>query len=243
MRANSDGDEPTTSSGTTSTKPSSASNQTPSPPSDGPIPEQPKESPPSQSPQSDNKKPDSSKPTPSKPTINPLLFQIGPGGRRSPPTEMVFAGLGAYTGLVGSAAIFLAWATHVDLFNSFRWEAADIQTALQYLIPLQIINAAILLPSYSSWSLTSTGSDISSLKMQLAASKARSGGSGASSSDQGSSKQAAVPAAVNPLRTINDGMNLAQVCFFPGFLKHLSLVETESLCLSPRSTGRTPIFS
>lgn len=134
------------------------------------------------------------------------------GARRSPPTEMVFAGLGAYTGLVGSAAIFLAWASHIDLFNSFKWEAADIQTALQYLIPLQIINAAILLPSYSSWSLTNTDSDISSLKMQLAASKARSSSAGASSTETGLSKQPPVSAAVNPLRTINDGMNLAQVC-------------------------------
>lgn len=213
LKASSDGDKPS-GSGTTSTRPPEK------PASDGPIKSsadqrKDQESPPSQSPEQKDKKPDSSKPKPD--VVSPLLFQMASGRRRSPPTEMVFAGLGAYTGLVGSAAIALAWGAHIDLFNSFRWEAADIQTALQYIIPLQVLNAAILLPNYSSWSLTdNTDSSMAGLKMQLAAVKARSSALSGSAAEQGSSSTTPTPmlpvvSSVNPLRTINDGMNLAQV--------------------------------
>ncbi|MEW5298787.1 MAG: hypothetical protein WDW36_001870 [Sanguina aurantia] len=212
LKASSDGDKPA-GSGTSSTRPPEK------PASDGPIKSsadqrKDQESPPAQSPEQKDKKPDSSKPKPD--VVSPLLFQMASGRRRSPPTEMVFAGLGAYTGLVGSAAIALAWGAHIDLFSSFRWEAADIQTALQYIIPLQALNAAILLPNYSSWSLTdNTDSSMAGLKMQLAAVKARSSalsGSTAAQRPSGSTPTPVLPVVspMNPLRTINDGMNLAQ---------------------------------
>ncbi|MEW5298788.1 MAG: hypothetical protein WDW36_001871 [Sanguina aurantia] len=123
-----------------------------------------------------------------------------------PPPETVFASLFATTGLVGCAAILLASIAHVELFSSFRWETADIQTALLYVIPLQLFSATIMLPNYSSWSLSkSSDSDVAALKQALAAWGPTPGALPASA-------RAAVPRSPtggqNPLR--NKGMFMAQ---------------------------------
>ncbi|PNH08029.1 hypothetical protein TSOC_005466, partial [Tetrabaena socialis] len=74
----------------------------------------------------------------------------GGGGAGSPRT---LASLAAYSGLVGTAAVVLGKAAGVDLWSAFRWAPDDLALACAIMVPLQLLNAALLLPSYSSWRL------------------------------------------------------------------------------------------
>lgn len=95
-------------------------------------------------------------------------------------------------GILGCLIVALAWATHLDLNGSFRWEAADIQTGLQCLIPLVVMDASIMLPRYSaSSSNISTSTSVSISK-------------DASSLDLGIDD-------TNPLHIFVQGMSAAQV--------------------------------
>lgn len=81
--------------------------------------------------------------------------QPKPSGPPPPsPGERTLASLAVYVGLVGTTAILMANAAGIDLWGSFRWsDTDDLLLALQLSLPLQAVNALLLLPSYSSWKL------------------------------------------------------------------------------------------
>ncbi|GFR52329.1 hypothetical protein Agub_g14869 [Astrephomene gubernaculifera] len=81
----------------------------------------------------------------------------GGGGGPGPSGTRALAALAAHT-LLGTAAIVLANLAGIDLWESFRWSSwEDLRLALIASIPLQLLNAAILLPSYGSQRLPDLG--------------------------------------------------------------------------------------
>ncbi|GLI66696.1 hypothetical protein VaNZ11_010631 [Volvox africanus] len=75
----------------------------------------------------------------------------GGGGQPAGFGERTLASLAAYTGLVGTTALVLGKLVGVDLWAEFDWASLDdLRMAVEVSIPLQLLNAALLLPSYSS---------------------------------------------------------------------------------------------
>ncbi|GIM10846.1 hypothetical protein Vretimale_14462 [Volvox reticuliferus] len=76
----------------------------------------------------------------------------GGGGKEPAGVEERFrASLAAYTGLVGTTALVLSKLAGVDLWAEFDWASlGDLKLAVEVSVPLQLLNAALLLPSYSS---------------------------------------------------------------------------------------------
>lgn len=145
---------------------------------------------------------DSSKPNSIKPAVS-----LPP--KRKPPSVGDRLGLYALSvGFTGCQAIFLAWATHVELVSTFRWEAGEIQTALQYSIPLLVMNSVFLLPEFGQ-----TLQPISISPEAAVPNEEESGRDTTSSNDVGflTDKESKKLAAVDPLRAISQGMRLAQV--------------------------------
>ncbi|KXZ49830.1 hypothetical protein GPECTOR_19g281 [Gonium pectorale] len=71
----------------------------------------------------------------------------GPGGGG---VDRKLASLAAYTGLVGSLAIAIAGLEGIDLWSQFRWGELDhLRMAVVASVPLQLLNAALLLPTFS----------------------------------------------------------------------------------------------
>ncbi|KAG2452696.1 hypothetical protein HYH02_002928 [Chlamydomonas schloesseri] len=78
----------------------------------------------------------------------------GGGGPGSGGTQRVIGNLVAYTGIVGTTAIVLAGLAGIDVWESFRWaDTHDLALAAALSLPLQVANAALLLPSYSALKL------------------------------------------------------------------------------------------
>ena len=118
-------------------------------------------------------------PTPSDSSSNrgPLLGLPSKGQRRRSPGLLpppdppprpsglkIVAGLGVYTGLIGSLAFLIAYATDLDLWSMFDWSSKDVPISLAYLLPLQIINSLIMLPDFSSLDFSSVPKDVSVMK-------------------------------------------------------------------------------
>ncbi|GLC47487.1 hypothetical protein PLESTB_000891300 [Pleodorina starrii] len=77
----------------------------------------------------------------------------GRGGGRGPSGvgERTLASLAAYSGLVGTTALILGNLAGFDLWGEFDWTSLDdLRMAAVASVPLQLLNAALLLPSYSS---------------------------------------------------------------------------------------------
>jgi hypothetical protein len=83
--------------------------------------------------------------------------------------EQSLAGILAFTGLMGSCATGLAWLCHVDPFGSFHWDLQDMLTGLKFMLPVYLMNIAILLPSYSSWKLPDAETFLARKQAMLAA--------------------------------------------------------------------------
>lgn len=77
----------------------------------------------------------------------------GGGSNRDPETSSVstLAALVVRTGLVGTTALVLGNIAGIDLWGAFDWASLDdLKMAATASVPLQLLNAALLLPNYSS---------------------------------------------------------------------------------------------
>ena len=83
--------------------------------------------------------------------------------------EQSLAGAFAFTGMVGSCALGLAWLCHVDPFGRFHWDPQDILTGVKFMLPVYFMNLAILFPSYSSWKLPDAETFLARKQAMLAA--------------------------------------------------------------------------
>lgn len=127
------------------------------------------------------------------------------------------------TGMLGSVIIALAWATQVDLNGSFRWETTDLQTGLQCLVPLMALDAAIMLPRYSTpEASTSTAADAGMDQSDLTPRNSRTSSLLSISKDV-NSPDLSVPG-INYVLTLAQGMKAAQVREYSKLLRCLPLL-------------------
>jgi hypothetical protein len=69
--------------------------------------------------------------------------------------EQSLASLLAFSGLTGTVAVVAGALAHVNPFHTFSFAAHDIQIGMQFMLPVFLANAVLLLPQYSSWELPS----------------------------------------------------------------------------------------
>jgi len=73
-----------------------------------------------------------------------------PSGPNLPPQlQQLLALLTEFGGKYGTAAVVVAWLTHIDPFGGLHWDAADVQLGLLTFLPLMLFDAALMLPDYS----------------------------------------------------------------------------------------------
>lgn len=155
----------------------------------------------SHKPDQGDKLPDSSKPSPK----SKLSVSLPPKG--GPPSVQDRLILFAYQmGTTGCLAFALAWAAHLDLLKAFRWESADIQTALHCVPPLLVIDAVLLLPDFGEVQESNSNPELEGAAVK----KTTGDGSPVGTSD-GTVEGVKLLQAVNPVQTFAYGMKLAQV--------------------------------
>jgi hypothetical protein len=85
---------------------------------------------------------------------NPAPFSPQQGGYDKKVTQSILE-----SGIRGTVAVVLANAAQLDLFSMFHWSDTDqIVQAVEWAIPVMLLDAALLLPSYGLWSKQLAGS-------------------------------------------------------------------------------------
>jgi hypothetical protein len=73
-----------------------------------------------------------------------------PSGPNLPPQlRQLLALLTEFGGKLGTAAVLIAWFTHIDPFGDIHWDQAHVQFGLLTFLPLMLFDAALMLPDYS----------------------------------------------------------------------------------------------
>jgi hypothetical protein len=72
-----------------------------------------------------------------------------PGPSLPPQLRQLLALLTEFGGKLGTAAVVIAWFTHIDPFGDLHWDAAQVQFGLATFLPLMLFDAALMLPDYS----------------------------------------------------------------------------------------------
>lgn len=71
------------------------------------------------------------------------------GPNINPQLQYLLLLLTEFGGIYGTAAVAIAWFTHVDPFGALHWDLNHILFGLKVFIPLIVLDAALMLPDYS----------------------------------------------------------------------------------------------
>jgi hypothetical protein len=85
-----------------------------------------------------------------RPQPPPEPEQQPPTGPNLPPQlRQLLALLTEFGGKYGTAAVLVAWLTHIDPFGGLHWDAGAVTFGLVTFLPLMLFDAALMLPDYS----------------------------------------------------------------------------------------------